>query len=358
MTTPTPSLVELLESFLDSHSMLGKPNQTGLMVLPAEGGAFVYGVDASGGYRSLDPNELKFLRKWDVHLDASLAKNGETVRRADMLKQRRARPELKAWESLDTSPTKSTMPAVGSVRADSAANIPRIYAAVDTGEAQLVLFASEFSVDAPSGSGAKTRRLDEAILKFDIDKTTVQDIVNGNKSIKSVLKTVRGGNPQIIYYDNNRELTGRARVEHNIKTIDTLEAWLKTLPDRFGIKFAGIVQVGCVDILESAIGVQFDEAPGKQAASAAERLQDSSKQVGRRAADAKLTKPGSTAQETMLFGALEVHASAPGNTKVERLHSRRFARFKAAFTAAEAAEIELRFVKFLKAAEAILKNMQ
>ncbi|MCC6196808.1 MAG: hypothetical protein IT518_20330 [Burkholderiales bacterium] len=357
--TTQPTLVELLEAFLDAHKMLGKQNQAGLVVLPAEGGAFVYGVDPNGAYRSFDEKELKFLRKWDLHLDGALAKNGETVRRADMLNERRSRPEMKGWESLDASPSKSTMPPA-SVRGDTASNIPRIYAAVDTGDpkqAQIVLFASEFGVDAPAGSGAKTRRLDEAVLRFDVDDVTAQEIVKGNKRIKDVLKTVRSNNPQVIYYDNNRELTGRARVDHNIKTIDTLEAWLEALPARFGIKLSGTVQVGCVDILESAIGVQVEEAPGKQGATAADRLDASEKKAGRRAADPKLSKPGSQAQETMIFGAMEVDASVAGKVSVKPLHSQRYARFKTAFSAAEAAEIEARFVKFLQAAEAVLKKM-
>lgn len=354
-----PDLVDLLESFLDGKKLLAKKNQAGLMVLPAEGGAFVCGVDETGHYRSFDVDELKFLKKWDLHLDASLAKNGETVRRADMLTQRQSQPGLTAWESLDTRPGKTTMPAVGSARGDVAKNLPRIYAALDLSDkkqAQIVLFASEFGVDSPVAGGAKTRRLDEAVLKFDVDDTVAQKIASGQMTIKDAMATVRAKNAQVVYYDNNRELVGRARVEHNIKTIDTLQAWFEALPARFSIKFSGAVQIACVDILESAIGVQVEDR-AKPGATDAERLAASEKRPQRRSAEKSLPKPGSQAQETILLGTFDVAVSDTGPGTVTRVQSQGFQRFKKAFTAADAAEIEHRFLKFMSAAEGVLKKM-
>lgn len=151
-------------------------------------------------------------------LERFLVRNTETSRRALMLEARTKSSIYSNFQSLDPE---RPMPAPGSVDAREARNIPRFYSALDLSDPKkptLVLWGSEL--------GASNKRLDEAMFLCDISEEDAKLIQNGEDP-REALKGKTVENVRAVYYDDNKVIAGKERLVHHLKSLESLENWIK-----------------------------------------------------------------------------------------------------------------------------------
>ncbi|HEV2914369.1 MAG TPA: hypothetical protein VGX92_13920 [Pyrinomonadaceae bacterium] len=200
-----------------------QPGQGGLIVSAVDDGFLIQNVNQHLEPLRLTEPQIAAVIKAFPKLSAGmlerfLVRNTETSRRALMLEERTKSPIYSHFQSLDPE---RPMPAPGSVDASQARKIPRVYSALDLSEPSkptLALWGSEL--------GAANTRLDEAMFLCDISPEDAKLIQNGADP-RLVLKGKTVENVRAVYYDDNKVITGMKRLEHHMKSLESLENWIQ-----------------------------------------------------------------------------------------------------------------------------------
>lgn len=236
-----------IEALLAKEGILFKPNQGGVVVTEVDDGFLLHRVNADAENRNFTKAQIEAILRAFPHLsvlelERFLVRNTESARRAIMLEERRKSSVYSDFRSLDPD---RPLPAKADAR--NPGEIPRLYSALE---------ASSFEVeDKSSPTGKKTMRtlavwgsefpvpqggvrLDEAMFLVDIDEDDAKRIQAGEDP-RDVLRNKTVRNARVLYYDDNKVLAGKGRLEHHLKSIDSLESWLRHVVGALQVQIVG-----------------------------------------------------------------------------------------------------------------------
>ncbi|OAI11902.1 hypothetical protein A1507_19540 [Methylomonas koyamae] len=226
-----------MEAVLKNAGILFTPGVGGIVVNEFEDGFLLQNVSKDLESRQITNKQVAaiaaaFPQILSGQLERLLVRNADTTRRAIMLDQRMQSEVYRDFISLDES---RSMPKPGQVdarRTTGRVEIPRKYAALEatstkaddgTSRVTMAIWGSELSVGK--------NRADEAMLQLEILETDAEEIRKG-RPIKEVLAGKDVHNVRVLYFDDNKVISGKERLEHHLKSLDTLEGFIvKTMSE-------------------------------------------------------------------------------------------------------------------------------
>jgi hypothetical protein len=245
---------------VDEH---GNVVREGLMVTRVQDGYLVHNLSKELEPRSLTKDQIKALIDKFPKLKPVLARNADTMRRVQFLQERYNSMGEKNFFTLDP---KRPMPPSGTPSVNDVSKVPRFYGNIDESDPErpiISIFGSELGTKSKSG----TRRPDEAMFSFEIEKAHAQELrATGTiDEAKAVLQKVTARNVRVIYYDDNAIITGQRAEEHALKMFDTLEVWTVHVIDTFKLRVRGEVYIHSLEDLVLQPGVRVGAEGAKTA---------------------------------------------------------------------------------------------
>ncbi len=232
-----------------------QPGKGGLIISAVDDGFLIQNVNQHLKPLGLTKPQIAAVQQAFPKLSAGmlerfLVRNTETSRRALMLEERTKSHIYSHFQSLDPE---RPMPAPGGVNASEARKIPRFYSALDLSDPKkptLVLWGSEL--------GASNKRLDEAMFLCDISQEDAKRIQDGADP-RRVLQGKTVENVRAIYYDDNKVISGKERLEHHMKSLESLENWIKKAVGDLQVVIRGNIFLHAEDDFVDPPAVRFNE---------------------------------------------------------------------------------------------------
>jgi hypothetical protein len=236
--------LDQIEAALQSAGILFVKGKGGIIVCEFEDGFLLQNVNKHMKSLQITNTQVGAIGKLfpqilSGQLERLLVRNADTTRRAVM-----------DFISLDE---KAPMPLPGQVDARKPPLIPRMYAALEatadtsTNRVTLAIWGSELSVG--------NHRVDEAMLQMEITEADAEEIRKG-RPIKEVLAGKDVHNVRVLYYDDNKVITGKSRRNHHLKSLDTLSEFFIKTAKEFDFKIVGYVFVHVEDDLSDSPSVK------------------------------------------------------------------------------------------------------
>ncbi len=234
----------------------GKATKAGLMVTRVQHGFLIHNLGTDLKPRRLSKAQIEVIVKLFPAIEPLLSRNADTLRRVHFLEERYKSSTLSDFFTLDE---RRPMPAPGSSSVKDPSKLPLIYGAIDDtnpNKPTVYLFGSEL--------GIKSHKLrpDEAMFSFEVTKADADRIraATNLDEIKAALKGMTATHARVLYYDDNRIISGELAEKHALKSLNTLEAWALHILDEFKIKIRGELFMHVTEDLVLQPGVLVDEA--------------------------------------------------------------------------------------------------
>lgn len=252
--------LDQITAALQSTGILFVSGKGGIIVSEFEDGFILQNVNKHMESLQITNTQVKliadaFPKIISGQLERLLVRNADTTRRAVMLDQRIRSDVYATFISLEAN---RPMPALGGVDARIPGEIPRTYAAIEANatiapdkskRVTISVWGSELSVGS--------HRVDEAMLQFDVNEADAEEIRKG-RPMKEVLAGKDVHNVRVLYYDDNKVLTGKARLDHHLKSLDTLSEFFTKTAKEFGFKIVGNIFVHVEDDFGHSPGVKVN----------------------------------------------------------------------------------------------------